>query len=254
VILPGQAELLRESARIEPPFTVHAPLLAVSTEITRLARRIAGLRVGLALGSGAAKGIAHVGLVAALTRIGVPIDVVTGTSIGALVGSGVAMGMDGHQIEATMDLLVDLWGEALKPVLPRFSLVSSKGLDHIVDELAGDIQFDELPLPFGSVATDLTSGRPVFMFHGSVARAVRASISIPLVFPPVFVGDYTLVDGFVTNPVPTAPMWFWRVISRVRSRSRTSLRSSTRSRRLTRRFPDAVRRTSSKPTCAARRS
>jgi NTE family protein len=203
VILPGQTELWQLGEQVQPPIVLRAPQLGVSKLFTRLAREVAGLRVGLALGSGAAKGVAHVGVVAALDRLGVPIDAVAGTSIGALVGGGVALGMDQRQIEETMDRLVDLWGEALKPVLPRYSLVSPKGLERIVYELAGDVRIEELPLPFGTVATDLNSGRSVFMCRGSVADAVRASISIPLIFPPLFIGDYALVDGFVMNPVPT---------------------------------------------------
>jgi NTE family protein len=111
--------------------------------------------------------------------------------------------MNMRQIEEGMNRLVDLWAEALKPTLPRFSLVSSKGLERIVREAAGDLRIEELPVPFGAVATDLSSGRTVYLCRGSLAQAVHASISIPLIFPPVFVGDYMLVDGFVSNPVPT---------------------------------------------------
>jgi NTE family protein len=196
-------DLLRDAAVTQPPAVLHNQTLPSSRAFAVLARTIAGLRVGLALGSGAAKGVAHVGVLAALGRLGVPVDCVTGTSIGALVGSGVALGMDIRQIDETMGRLVDLWAEALRPTLPRFSLVSSKGLDRIVKELTGDVRFDELPIPFGAVATDLNSGRSVNICAGSVALAVRASISIPLIFPPVFDGSYCLVDGFVTNPIPT---------------------------------------------------
>jgi NTE family protein len=203
VVLPAEAELLQLANRTPAPFVLRVPGLGPSREIRRLARSVAGLRVGLALSGGAAKGVAHVGVIKALTRLGVTIDAIAGTSIGSLVGAGLAMGMTMDQIEETMNRLVDLWAEALKPVVPRFSLVASGGLDRIVRELAGDVQFHELPTPFGAVATDLTSGRPVFICQGPVARAVRASISIPLVFPPVQVGDYTLVDGFVSNPIPT---------------------------------------------------
>jgi NTE family protein len=201
--LGGQADLLREADQVEAPLVLRAPALATSRSLSRLAREVAGLRVGLALGSGAARGVAHVGVVAALHRLRVPIDVVTGTSIGALVGAGIAMGMDLGQIEETMSRLVDLWQAALRPNMPRFSVFSPRGLDRIVHQLAGDLRIDELSLPYGAVATDLVTGRPVNIFQGSVAQAIRASISIPMVFPPVFAGDYVLVDGFLTNPVPT---------------------------------------------------
>ena len=201
--LSGQADLLREAGQVEAPLVLRAPALATSRSLSYLAREVAGLRVGLALGSGAARGVAHVGVVAALHRLRIPIDVVTGTSIGSLVGAGVAMGMDLGQIEETMSRLVDLWQAALRPNMPRFSVFSPQGLDRIVHQLAGDLRIEELTIPYGAVATDLLSGRPVNIFQGSVAQAIRASISIPMVFPPVFAGDYVLVDGFLTNPVPT---------------------------------------------------
>jgi NTE family protein len=202
-VLPAPAELGREAASIAPPMTLRAPDQPTSRTITRLAREVAGLRVGLALGSGAAKGVAHVGVVKALAKLGVPIDVVTGTSIGALVGAGVGMGMGMDHIEETMNRMVDLWGDALRPVVPRFSLIGSGGLDRIVKQLAGDLNCEELPTTYGAVATDLTSGRSVYIFRGPLAQAVRTSISIPLIFPPVQVGEYVLVDGFLTNPIPT---------------------------------------------------
>jgi NTE family protein len=200
--LPSQADLLRESARVPPPLAMHAPGLAVSAAFSRLAREIARLRVGLALSSGAAKGIAHIGVVTALNRLGIPVDVVTGASAGSLVGAGVALGMDTGQIEEGMNRLVDLWRQALRPALPRIALMSAKGLEQLVRELVGDTRFDELSTPFGAVATDLITGRAIYMREGTVFQAVRASISIPLVFPPVVVGSHVLVDGALTKPVP----------------------------------------------------
>ena len=202
-VLPSQAELMREAASVTPPMTLSAPWLAPSKVIARLARGAAGLRVGLALGGGAAKGVAHVGVVAMLNRLGVPIDVVTGTSVGAVVAAGLALGMDVKQIEESMNRLIDVWSATLRPTVSRLSLVSPRGLDRIVRDAAGDVRFEELAIPMGAVATDLNTGRAVFMFEGSVAQAIRASIGIPLVFPPVVVGEYTLVDGQVVNPVPT---------------------------------------------------
>src|SRR5439155_24677976 len=124
VVLPSQAQLLREAARVGPPMVLSAPRASTSNIIMRLAREVAGLRVGLALGAGAAKGLAHIGVVGGLERLSMPIDVVTGTSIGALVGAALAMGMDVRQISDTLDRLLDLWVAALKPVLPRASLMS----------------------------------------------------------------------------------------------------------------------------------
>ena len=202
-VLPSQAELLREMARAELPLTLRGPRLAASKILTRVAREVAGLRVGVAFGSGAARGVAHVGVIAALERIGVPIDVVAGTSVGAVVAAGVAMGMGRRQMEQGMDRLVDLWGAGFKPIASRLSLMSAKALERIVEETAGDVRFEELPIPCGVVASDLDSGRPVYINHGPIASALRGSISIPMFFPPHALGGLTLVDGFVHHPVPT---------------------------------------------------
>ena len=85
----------------------------------------------------------------------------------------------------------------------RAALLSGKGLERILQQLAGDVRIEELPIPYGAVAADLDTGRTVYMRRGSVARAVRASISLPVVFPPVLIDGYTLIDGGVTNLVPT---------------------------------------------------
>jgi NTE family protein len=202
-VLPSQAELIREAARVAAPMALRAPQHAVSKAVTRLAREVAGLRVGLALGGGAARGVAHVGIIGALDRLGVPVDAVAGTSIGALVGAGVALGMNMGQIEETMDRLIDLWNGALRPTLPGASLLSARGYERLLHELAGDITIEELSTPYGAVAADLNTGRSVFIRRGSLAQAIRASASLPVVFPPVARGEYMLVDGAVTNPVPT---------------------------------------------------
>jgi NTE family protein len=202
VTLPSRADLLREAARVEPPMTLHAPRRPVSQALSRLARNIAGLKVGLALGAGAAKGVAHVGVLEMLQELDVPIDVVAGTSVGAVVGAGVAMGLETQQIQEGMDRLVDAWDRALKPVLSRHGRYDPRVLDQIARGAAGDVRFDELQIPFGAVSTDLNTGRTIFICEGSVAQAVRASINIPMAFPPLLMGDFLLVDGFVTNPVP----------------------------------------------------
>jgi NTE family protein len=160
-------------------------------------------RLGLVLGSGSARGWAHIGVIRALAEAGVVPDVICGCSIGALVGAAYADGgleklegwVSGLTLRDVMGLLdVGLNGGLLK---------GDKLIDfferHFVDR-----DFSELKLPFGCVATDLANGREVWLREGSVAAAVRASIAVPGLFQPVSRDSRLLVDGGLVNPVPVS--------------------------------------------------
>lgn len=159
-------------------------------------------RIGLALGGGAARGWAHIGVLRALSRIGVRADVIAGTSIGAVVG-GVAMA-------GKMDALED-WARGLN----RRRLVGyldfrirAGGLiggDRLLTELKrhlGATTVESLPLPYSAVATDLVTGHEVWISDGPLIDAMRASMSLPGVFPPWKRDGRWLVDGALVNPVP----------------------------------------------------
>ncbi|MFN0071969.1 MAG: patatin-like phospholipase family protein [Chloroflexota bacterium] len=201
--LPSQSDLLRESAQVGAPTVLYRPESGTSSGVMKLARDVAGLRVGLALGGGASKGIAHIGVIAALRRLGVPIDAISGTSVGSLVGAGAALGMQMTDIQEALDRMVDVWSSSLRPVLPGSSLLSAAGFNRVLEQLAGDVNIEELAIPFGAVAADLNTGRPVYILSGSIARAMRCSASLPVLFSPIIHGEYVLVDGGVTTPVPT---------------------------------------------------
>ncbi len=160
-------------------------------------------KVGLALGSGAARGWAHIGVIRALQEAGVEVDVISGCSIGALVGAAFADG--------DLDAL-ERWvtGLVRKDVLGLMDLGLNGGLikggkllaffeSHFVDK---DIR--ALPVPFGCVATDLANGREVWLREGSVIAAVRASVSVPGLLAPVSRDGRLLVDGGLVNPVPVS--------------------------------------------------
>lgn len=201
--LPNQAELLHESAKAVGPLILGLPDSSLSKSFMRLARNVARLRVGIALGGGAAKGISHIGVLARLAELGIPIDVVAGTSVGAIVGAGLVLGMHVNEIEEGLDRMVALWNGAFRPVIPGSSLLSTVGLERIASQLGGDLSIEELSTPFGAVASDLTSGRSVYITRGSLAWALRCTASLPVLFNPVIHGEYVLVDGGVTNAVPT---------------------------------------------------
>ena len=161
--------------------------------------------VSLVLGSGGAKGYAHIGVIEELIERGYVINSISGTSMGALVGGIYAAGKLNEFKEWVTNL--DLF-ELIKLVDLSFGsggfIKGEKVFDHI-KKMLGDIQIEDLPIPFTAVATDIISQKEVWFQKGSLVNAIRASISIPSVFTPVIIGDKVLVDGGVLNPIPTIP-------------------------------------------------
>lgn len=160
-------------------------------------------RIGLALGGGSARGWAHIGVIRALAEAGVEPDLVCGTSIGALVGAAYAGG-DLDRLEAWVrELRVQTVVSFLDFSLSGGLIKGERLLDffrsHFVDR---DIR--EFARPFGAVATDLRSGREVWLREGPVSAAVRASIALPGLFTPARHDDTWLVDGGLVNPVPVS--------------------------------------------------
>lgn len=157
---------------------------------------------GLALGSGGARGLAHIGVLRALEADGLVPDVITGTSMGAIVGAFYAAGVPFDEMEhlaATTDIRSFVeWKETL---LGSGEILSSRKLEELLREYLPP-RFEDLRLPFGCVATDLTHGRRVRITTGDLATAVLASATIPSVFHHVCIDDMQLVDGSVTEPVP----------------------------------------------------
>lgn len=159
-------------------------------------------RTGLALGGGAARGYAHIGVLKVLETNGIGFDYVTGTSVGSLIGAFVCGGFGWKEI---YDIAKKLsWKELVRPTLSGLGLVSTDKMERFVEDLLGDMDFDELRIPFRAVAVDIASAREVVIDSGSVARAVRASSSIPGIFEPVISGKMALVDGGVINNLPSA--------------------------------------------------
>ena len=158
-------------------------------------------KLGLALGSGSARGWAHVGIIRALIENAIAPDVVAGCSMGAMIGAAFAAGRI-EQLEA--------WALSLdgKGVFGLLDLAFRGGLikgERLLDFFHGNIvacQFSELDLPFAAVATDLASGEEVWLRDGKVSDAVRASCAVPGLFQPVLHDGRYLVDGSVVNPIP----------------------------------------------------
>lgn len=161
-------------------------------------------RVGLVLSGGGARGLAHIGVLKALARNEVPIDLVAGTSMGGLIAAVLAAGWEPGEMEAEAVRMRQLRRRVnlVDRAVPRTGLVQGRRVhDYLVEQL-GDITFAELRLPLALLAVDLVDGREVLLNDGSVVDAVRATISIPGVFAPVRRDGQTLVDGGVLNNLP----------------------------------------------------
>lgn len=160
------------------------------------------MKIGLALGAGAARGWTHIGIIEALEKLGIKIDVVAGCSIGAYVGAAYASGkLEGLKEWACS--LSDWQVLALMGVgLRRGGIASGQ---KVFDKLASEFcveRYEDMLKPFASVATDLYTGREVVFNSGPIADTIQASCAIPALFAPVAHGDRWLVDGAVVNPVP----------------------------------------------------
>ena len=160
-------------------------------------------RVGLALGSGSARGWAHIGVIRALEQAGIHPDIVCGTSIGALVGAAYAAGDLDRLEQWVMGLRVrDI--VAFMDVSLRCGLFKGERLIDFFRRHFADRPIEELSIPFAAVATALHGGAEVWMRSESTLEAVRASIALPGLFAPIFRNDVLLVDGGLVNPVPVS--------------------------------------------------
>lgn len=160
-------------------------------------------RIGLALGSGSARGWAHIGVIRALEERGIKPDLVAGCSVGALVGAAYCGGQL-DKLEKWVRKL-SFWDVVrLMDVRLAGGLIDGTNLmTSFVDKLS-DTDIEQLSIPYAAVATDLANGREVWLQSGSVPNAVRASIALPGIFSPVQLDDRWLVDGGLTNPVPVS--------------------------------------------------
>ncbi len=162
-------------------------------------------RVGLALGGGYARGLAHIGVLEVLEREGIPIDMIAGTSIGALIGALYARQKDAGKLKEEA-MLLDLVGTTalVDLAIPKSGLIGGKRITNLLRRFIGNVNFKELKIPLACVATDIITGDEVVLDEGSVLEAVRASFSIPIIFTVVKNQGRYLVDGGLVNPVPVS--------------------------------------------------
>jgi NTE family protein len=160
--------------------------------------------IGLALGGGAARGFAHIGIIRTLMAHGIVPHVVVGTSIGSVVG--------GAYVAGQLDRLEE-WARGLQPRnifgyldirLNGSGLIGGEKLAAQLEASLGQTLIEDLPMKYASVATEVRTGHEIWLTHGRVVEAMRASYALPGIFSPVLVGDRWLVDGALVNPVPVS--------------------------------------------------
>ena len=160
-------------------------------------------KVGLALGGGGPKGLAHIGVIKVLVENNISIDMIAGCSAGALIGGMYALKGDTHEMEELASSLTykEVFNILFDPHL-RGGIIKGDGIVKFLEKHIGQVCIEDLTIPFRAVATDYMSGKAVVIDRGHLARAIRASSSVPFYFEPICIGDNNLIDGGASMPVP----------------------------------------------------
>ncbi len=176
------------------------------SDVARLARRLLGRAIGLVLSGGGARGFAHLGVMRALVEAGIQVDYIGGCSAGAMMGAGLGAGWShARRVEAFRRAFVlgDPLGDR---TLPLVALHRGRRASQLLEQAFGELDIEDLPVPFFCVSSDLTEGRLHVHDRGRLWVALRASSSIPGLMPPVFSGGRVLVDGGVIDNLPVGEM------------------------------------------------
>jgi len=179
------------------------PGSAAASGLRRFARQTLGQRIGLVLSAGGAKGLAHLGALRCFERAGLEFDLIAGTSMGGIIGAAIALGRTSADlIPVFHDLTDNLRRRLIDVWVPEQSVLRGEKKQSFLYRSVGEVQIEDLPLPFWCVAGDLVSGREVVFGHGSLWQALDATSAMAGVFPPVVLGEQVLVDGSIVNSLP----------------------------------------------------
>ncbi len=194
-----ETNVLKTPSAIETTTTGTTPVVPIAAEPVV---PLKVLHLGLALGSGAARGFAHVGVIQVLEEAGIQPDLVVGTSAGSLVAALYASGKNSAQLRRVAETMEEAeitdW---MMPILNRGAL-RGEALARYVNTQVGGRLIEQMKIPLGIVATDLHNGEPMLFRRGNTGSAVRASSAVPAVFQPVKIGTREYVDGGLVSPVP----------------------------------------------------
>lgn len=158
--------------------------------------------IGLALGSGAAKGLAHIGVLRTLESYHIPIHYIAGSSIGAIVGAHYAAFKDIHRLEELIINFNKKRGFQLFDPTLMGGIVKGVKFERFIEEMLEGADFNSLQIPFAAVATNFNNGKAIVFKEGDLTKTIRASASVPAFFQPLSYKEYVLADGGLSNPVP----------------------------------------------------
>ncbi len=206
LVLTGCASVKAPDANVvKTPGAIESTSTGTTSAVPILIEPVVPLKVlnlGLALGSGAARGFAHVGVIQVLEEAGIQPDLVVGTSAGSLVAALYASGKNSAQLRRVAETMEEAeitdW---MMPILNRGAL-RGEALARYVNTQVGGRLIEQMKIPLGIVATDLHNGEPMLFQRGNTGSAVRASSAVPAVFQPVKIGTREYVDGGLVSPVP----------------------------------------------------
>ncbi len=171
-------------------------------DVARLARHLSGRAVGLVLAGGGARGFAHLGVLRALEEAGIAIDHIGGTSMGGIVGAGAALGWPLDELKERMHKSFVKQNPLGMLTFPAISLFGGRRMQALLEDNFGDICIEEMWLPYFCISSNLTAGREIIQRRGLLWKALRASVAIPGIVPPVVCDGDVLVDGAVINNFP----------------------------------------------------
>ena len=198
-LLPADAALLEQCWDRQATLQQVAETADLTKAVDFVARHISHQTVGIAFGGGGARGFAHLGVLERLLLSGVPLDYIAACSSG-IIAPG--MHLIGKSTTESEEIFLEIQRHIVQWNVPRTSIFSNKGLKRMLREHCGDLRFEDLLVPFATVAVDLSMRAGVVLDRGLLWQAALASVSLPGIFPPVLVGDHILMDAGMHDPVP----------------------------------------------------
>ncbi len=198
-LLPADTALLEQCWDQQATLQQFAKTAELTKAVDFVARHIAHQTVGIAFGGGGARGFAHLGVLERLLRYGIPLDYIAACSSG-IIAPG--MHLIGKSTAESEEIFLEIQRHIVQWSFPRTSIFSNRGLKRMLREYCGDLRFEDLLIPFATVAVDLSMRAGVVLDRGLLWQAALASVSLPGIFPPMLVGEHILMDAGMYDPVP----------------------------------------------------